>query len=204
MRINVAIYSFLLVYNYWKAKCLTQRNYGCSKFFDIWLLVINIAFGIWGCTIMFGDEYNRNFKWGSDYAGKSDYRKLFEGMVLIRFIGLLCCGCAMVCLICMLVPLILTASAADRQQRMQQASSLPVVGTLAHGFIDSKTREYDQKKDSGATCTICYADFSEEPDKPVAELNCSSKHIFHAECLKRWVATNNTCPLCKEVIPQDA
>ena len=58
---------------------------------------------------------------------------------------------------------------------------------MTHSFIDSKTREYDEGKDGGATCTICYSDFSEEPEKPIAELNCSNKHIFHADCLKVWV-----------------
>ena len=144
-------------------------------------------------------------KWGEDYPLKPDYRKIFEAMVLIRFISLAICSCLIATMCICLVPVMISASATDRQSRLQSVGNVPVVGNLTHAFIDSKTRQYDTNKDGGeATCTICYTDFREEPEKVIAELNCSNKHIFHADCLKQWVANNKTCPLCKEVIPDKA
>jgi hypothetical protein len=46
-------------------------------------------------------------------------------------------------------------------------------------------------------------DFKEENFKEIAQLNCSSKHIFHVECLKQWVKKNDTCPNCRESILKD-
>lgn len=50
-------------------------------------------------------------------------------------------------------------------------------------FIESRSRAYDADKDPEPMCPICMVNFADEPQKLVAELNCSSKHIFHAECL---------------------
>jgi hypothetical protein len=44
-----------------------------------------------------------------------------------------------------------------------------------------------------AACTICFGPL-EDGDR-VGALVCD--HIFHAECLKRWLVRRNTCPLCQ-------
>jgi hypothetical protein len=41
-------------------------------------------------------------------------------------------------------------------------------------------------------CTICLLDYKEETKK-TTECN----HIFHQECLDKWLQTNYTCPLCR-------
>ena len=69
-------------------------------------------------------------------------------------------------------------------------------------FIESRARAYDAEKDSEPMCPICMVNFADEPEKLVAELNCSNKHIFHAECLSQWVEKNDICPLCREKIPE--
>jgi len=48
------------------------------------------------------------------------------------------------------------------------------------------------------TCPICTEKFSEEPDKPIALLNCG--HQFHEDELMQWYKNSNKCPTCKEVI----
>ncbi len=69
-------------------------------------------------------------------------------------------------------------------------------------FIESNSRKYDATKDTEPMCPICMVNFADEPDKLIAELSCSSKHIFHAECLTQWVEKNDICPLCREKIPE--
>ena len=106
----------------YKVYCLSPRNFQCTKCLDLLFLAFQIGFGIWGCTIMMGEKYNEpivrgndySFKptWGKDYSYKPEYRRIFEAMVIIRFISLLCLGCVILVLCCCLIPILATASAA--------------------------------------------------------------------------------------------
>lgn len=46
-------------------------------------------------------------------------------------------------------------------------------------------------------CTICLLNYTEETKK-ITDCN----HIFHDECIGRWLQTNNSCPLCRTVLNQ--
>jgi len=49
---------------------------------------------------------------------------------------------------------------------------------------------------AGQICTVC-----QEPmvlGSRVQTLECSSRHIFHHECITSWLQTNKTCPNCRE------
>jgi hypothetical protein len=46
-------------------------------------------------------------------------------------------------------------------------------------------------------CTICLLEYKEETK---TETKCH--HIFHQECLDRWLETNNSCPLCRHVLQE--
>ena len=48
-----------------------------------------------------------------------------------------------------------------------------------------------------ATCSICLTDF--EVDDTLCKL-IVCKHEFHRECLEDWLQTENSCPLCRNVI----
>ena len=52
--------------------------------------------------------------------------------------------------------------------------------------------------DSQSECTICLLDYNEET-KTKTECN----HIFHQECLDKWLQTNYTCPLCRTELKKD-
>ena len=41
-------------------------------------------------------------------------------------------------------------------------------------------------------CTICLVQYTEETKKTT-----ECHHIFHQECLDKWLQTNNSCPLCR-------
>ena len=59
---------------------------------------------------------------------------------------------------------------------------------LAKDYLNDHSRKFDPAKDTDATqCSICLADFSIDDTKLVTELSCSSKHIFHLDCLQTWV-----------------
>lgn len=44
-----------------------------------------------------------------------------------------------------------------------------------------------------STCTICLEDDAKH------KLVCG--HEFHSHCIKRWLQSNRTCPVCRTVIP---
>ena len=53
---------------------------------------------------------------------------------------------------------------------------------------------------AGEPCSICHDEFAE--GARVVELPCS--HCFHSGCLKPWLETHNTCPICRIELPQDS
>jgi len=66
--------------------------------------------------------------------------------------------------------------------------------------LAENAKPFQQTAQDADLCSICMEDFSNGSER-VAELNCSSKHLFHLECLKQWVSTNKkTCPMCRELI----
>ena len=71
-------------------------------------------------------------------------------------------------------------------------------------FLKSRARKYDKTKEGDDCCSICLEDFKNKDEnnegKPVAELNCSNKHIFHVDCLEKWTRVNHVCPICRETI----
>jgi len=52
--------------------------------------------------------------------------------------------------------------------------------------------EYDKNE----CCSICFEEFGDE-DIQQCELTC--KNVFHTECINLWLASNNSCPLCRSI-----
>ena len=69
-------------------------------------------------------------------------------------------------------------------------------------YLSSKARRYNPKKYVGDVetkeCCICFEEFGDGvTEKQLVELNCSNSHIFHLECLLKWIEKpeNKSCPL---------
>ena len=76
-------------------------------------------------------------------------------------------------------------SNSERRSSMRNLNErLPALNLL----LQQQSRAYNPEKDNEVeTCIICLENFAESPEKLVAELNCSNKHIFHLDCLRDWV-----------------
>merc|ERR1719201_129780 len=48
------------------------------------------------------------------------------------------------------------------------------------------------------SCAICLADFTF--GERLRALPCDGAHVFHGQCLKRWLKANPTCPCCRESV----
>ena len=56
------------------------------------------------------------------------------------------------------------------------------------------------KDDPKSECSICLDWFKNGKENRITELNCSDRHFFHEDCLKKWIIHNDICPLCREKI----
>ncbi|CAI8607029.1 unnamed protein product [Vicia faba] len=67
-----------------------------------------------------------------------------------------------------------------------RASSSPVIGVQEH--VTTSTT------DAESICCICLVHLSNASSTPI-RLRCS--HLFHTECIQKWVNIRQTCPLCR-------
>lgn len=180
---------------------LSMRNVSLiSKFENLYTFAM-IGYAIWGLTLIYTDEIlmYRQLTYESNQL-----IRCIESMAWIRIIPLLICGCVcfiMICFFCCamaagggnMVSMIRARQAAQNSF----VSRIPIVSS----FLNQHARAYDPEKDGGVEqCAICMVDFTVDDPKPVAELNCSNKHIFHLECIQEWVKRQDTCPMCRESI----
>jgi hypothetical protein len=56
--------------------------------------------------------------------------------------------------------------------------------------------KYRYKKSRVLKCSICQDNFYK--DQKVKKLCC--KHIYHEECINKWMERSNTCPICRKDI----
>ena len=67
-------------------------------------------------------------------------------------------------------------------------------------YVRSLSREQQPSDwESESTCAICLVEFEADGDK-VAQLPCNNKHIFHTQCILKWVEHIATCPMCRTPI----
>jgi len=64
---------------------------------------------------------------------------------------------------------------------------------LRSGFRKRRFTESFSVKSGFAECPICLDAFLK--NKPVAE--CPCRHLYHIECIQRWLKEEPTCPVCK-------
>ena len=47
-------------------------------------------------------------------------------------------------------------------------------------------------------CVVCMSEFKN--NEVLTYLPCDPRHFFHSKCIKSWLITNQTCPICKEEV----
>lgn len=70
-------------------------------------------------------------------------------------------------------------------------------------MTDLLRRKFDPTSAAAdSQCIICMVEY--EADDEIIPLPCNENHYFHADCIENWLKQNNTCPLCKQEITQEA
>lgn len=83
---------------------------------------------------------------------------------------------------CIIVQLIIFAFVKDKHHHDVLYSGTTI--------INFNTLDNDEK-DNFDFCTICLEDEKED----LIKLNCN--HIYHKDCIAKWISSNNSCPICR-------
>ncbi|XP_012854493.1 PREDICTED: E3 ubiquitin-protein ligase MBR2-like [Erythranthe guttata] len=60
----------------------------------------------------------------------------------------------------------------------------------SNNFTGGGGDNYEQE-----VCVICQDDLFGEHENIIATLDCG--HVYHVECIKKWLRSKNECPICK-------
>ena len=74
-------------------------------------------------------------------------------------------------------------------------------------WLDNSKKKYGEESletKKTEECAICLEEF--KADDEVDTLNCHQAHVFHHDCIKSWVASQQdkleemTCPSCRGIV----
>ena len=66
---------------------------------------------------------------------------------------------------------------------------------------------FSESKKAGHQCPICLKEFkksnvNDENSKSAVKVS-ECEHIFHSECLRKWLELTSNCPMCRKELPTD-
>ncbi|KAL6140952.1 hypothetical protein ACLB2K_059244 [Fragaria x ananassa] len=72
--------------------------------------------------------------------------------------------------------------------------------TAEGGLLAAGTEKERAILEEDAVCSICLANYSDNDE--LRELTCL--HVFHVECVDKWLKINASCPLCKSEVGESS
>ena len=95
------------------------------------------------------------------------------------------------------------ASSESAEAGFDEVAPRPASGSAIAGL-----KEVSLERDAGSSCTICLEDLVPlglEGDggggDRVAVLKLPCSHVFHKDCIVRWLESSQLCPLCRYALP---
>ena len=135
-----------------------------------------------------------------DYEMRNWYQ--MSGFLLL---GAWLYGAVIICVCTVLIPIVtvvfctlLCKSQQQRRLRQQQLISRFSIAKTVIGRNKKLFSLLSAKAKESETCIICMSEFKESDE--VSELNCDERHVFHAECIEKWLQTQLKCPICKREV----
>ncbi|EYU28535.1 hypothetical protein MIMGU_mgv11b020749mg [Erythranthe guttata] len=72
----------------------------------------------------------------------------------------------------------------------------------ADSSIMSSLKRVAVDSDQNISCSICLEDLSPGGDNDFEEaLSMPCSHVYHGECIKKWLSISHYCPLCRFQMP---
>lgn len=190
--INVCLYLFGIVYNI--LSLIFAKYY---KFFikgAYMFQLVLVGFTIYGITLT-----NQMYSLQQENKQYLGMYSLFIWMLCIRFLLYMFICMFMWCLSFAVCVAVATGQTALIREHQESLESIPN-GLIR--FLNKRAYNYNPKNNihQVTQCAICLENFSESDGKKLAHLNCSSKHVFHVQCIIDWCNKNSICPMCREPI----
>lgn len=171
-------------------------------FFAVWFVVGNV----W----IFGG-----------HSSPSDSPKLYR--LCIAFLTFSCIGYAMPFILCATIccclPCLISVLGFRENFSQTRGATAEAINALPVYKFKTKSRndlEFSEEGEGGflllgsekkrlisgedASCCICLARYGD--DEEVRELPCL--HVFHVDCVDKWLKINATCPLCKNEVGESS
>ncbi|XP_015162730.1 E3 ubiquitin-protein ligase RING1-like [Solanum tuberosum] len=82
---------------------------------------------------------------------------------------------------------------------LEESSSVDGMVPASESSIELLEPMEADERNSNDECSVCLDELGEETD--VLRLPCS--HMFHAECITKWLQNSHYCPLCRFQMPTD-
>ena len=79
-------------------------------------------------------------------------------------------------------------------QQQNQINIDEIMNLLPSSVVNEK------KEGENNNCIICLNDF--DIGENITSLPCL--HVFHTDCIKHWLQSNNHCPVCKLTITKES
>lgn len=58
-------------------------------------------------------------------------------------------------------------------------------------------------RDHDRSCCICHEELGERAGADVALLSMPCQHVFHGDCIEKWLRSSHYCPLCRFEMPTE-
>ncbi|KAJ9141308.1 hypothetical protein P3X46_031856 [Hevea brasiliensis] len=80
---------------------------------------------------------------------------------------------------------------------MEDVGTIPASKASIDGL--TRLRFHQGSHDPGVTCVVCLEELEEDDD--LIELPCS--HLYHEDCIVKWLLSSHLCPLCRYQMPTE-
>ena len=84
----------------------------------------------------------------------------------------------------------------DGSLNLNEFDNIGLNEEIIQTYPTSKIKDVGKLTEDKKRCSICLENYKNNDDSII--LPCI--HIFHAECIKKWMKNKNTCPICKNKI----
>lgn len=90
----------------------------------------------------------------------------------------------------------------DSLVKLNENTNIFIINPNLTSMLKTRLKKCDTNECTNDTddCVIC---FESMKNKKIIESCSICKNSFHIHCLKRWLKTKHTCPLCRTVIKLD-
>jgi hypothetical protein len=212
--IDFAFYLLYVIIAALILRTMTRTNIKTIQRRESWIVLPTFILGCWGFSLLFSPGLNE-WKYGIGETPVLNEKELinrrraYDTLMALTLLRVIIIWITIVTFVLLFVLVGILTGCSRACGSSGSGSRRVDISEKLSNFLKSRARGYDPNAHAGDVevneCIICFEEFSKTPDKQLVELNCNNKHIFHLECIQKWISNpeNKSCPLCREDIQID-